>query len=144
MSSEIQVLIVLVFSIFGFGTYLIIFSKFYIKFRTCISSPIHCYFIYKAIQNILKNIWNSKFSLKSGSGQVGRPYGRLVPMTSQNGRPGLWPRCTFVHVVGRLFVYVVGWPTGRPLTLAVDRLKDPYSWFGSVDRGSRPTFYFSL
>ena len=39
-----------------------------------------------------------------------------------------------MHVVGRL--------TGRPLTLAVDRpvdrLKDPYSRFGPVDRVNRP------
>jgi len=51
---KIQVLIVLVFCMFGFDTCLIIFSKFYIKFRTCITFSIHCYITYKAIQNILK------------------------------------------------------------------------------------------
>jgi len=39
--------------------------------------------------------------------------------------------CTFVHIVGR--------PTGRSLTLAVDRLRDPNSQLGSADRHDRPS-----
>jgi len=35
---------------FGFDTCLISFSKFYNKFRICISSPIHCYITLKPIQ----------------------------------------------------------------------------------------------
>jgi len=56
MISKIQVLIALVFCMLGFDTCIVIFPKFYIKFRTCILSPIHYYIAYKLIQNMLKNI----------------------------------------------------------------------------------------
>ena len=132
---KIQVLIVLIFYMFGFDTCLIIFLKFYNKFRTCISSPIHCCITLKRTQNILKIIWNSKSIQKTVSGQNGRPDGRPVTISGQNGRRPVdrafgQGACTFVHVVGR--------PTGRPLTLtvdrSVDRLRDPNSQLGSTDR----------
>ena len=79
------------------------FPKFYNKFRTCISLPIHWYITYKLIQNILKNIWNSKGFLKNcfrpsrSTGQSTGAYGR--PKQSTGRSPGLWPRA--VHFCAR-------------------------------------------
>jgi len=134
--SKIQVLIVLIICIFAFDTCLIIFPKFYNKFRTNILSPTHCYITHKPIQNILKNVWNSKYIQKIISGQNGRLDGRSVPISGQNGQPP----CQRTFSVGA-FVHVVSRLTGRPPTLAVDRsvnqLRDPNSWLG-------PMFWFSL
>jgi len=118
---KIQVLIVLVFCIFGIDTCLINFSKFYNKFRTCISSLIHYYIILKLIQNILKIIWNSKTIHKTVSGQNGWSPDRPVPIAGQNGRPRLSPRGVHICAHCQSTDRSTANPCGRPTNWSTKR-----------------------
>ena len=103
--SKIQVSIILVFYMFGLDTCFIIFSKFYIQFRTCISLSIH--YISLAFQNSQK----SDFWPRSVDQTVDQTMGQGLcmlctslgrPTANPSGRPiGRSTVATHVSVSGR-------------------------------------------
>ena len=92
------------------------FSNFYIKFRTCILSPILCYIILKPMQNILK-IFSSLSLLKLFQAiTVDRPVDRNCFRPKRSTGPyGRRRACRARLSVDRV---------GRPSTPAVDRSVD--------------------
>jgi len=119
---------------FGINTCFKKISKFYNKFRTCTSSLIHCYISLKPIQNISKIIWSSKIPSLNCLRQ--KPVDRSID------------RCPLqARMVDREVDRAFGQGRARMCTLSVDRLgdrlRDPNSQLGSVDRQFKIFFLYN-